>query len=36
MDHRPPDIVAGVAYVMQNADEDYAMKILFENAKTLI
>ena len=35
IDHRPPKISGGIQYILDNIDEEYAAKILRENAKQL-
>ena len=35
IDHRPPKISGGIQYILDNVDEEYAAKILRENAKQL-
>ena len=35
IDYRPPKVDAGVRYILDNVDEKYAKKILYENAKQL-
>jgi protein-tyrosine phosphatase len=35
MDYRPPRIAAGVQYILENSDAEYATAILTENAKQL-
>ena len=35
IDHRPPKILGGIQYILDNIDEEYATKILRENAKQL-
>ena len=32
IDHRPPKISGGIQYILDNVDEEYAMRILCENA----
>ena len=34
--HRPPNVLSGVNYILENADKDYAMAILNRNAARLI
>ena len=35
IDYRPPNIVSGVQYILENSDAEYASAILSENAKQL-
>jgi protein-tyrosine phosphatase len=36
LDHRPPAIENGVCYILENAEQEYAQKILNDNAKRLL
>ena len=36
LDHRPPAIRNGVCYILENAEQEYAQKILNGNAKRLL
>ena len=36
IDHRPPDITSGITYITNNADAEYARRILYGNANSLL
>lgn len=36
IDHRPPRIISGVEYILDNVDKEYALEILSENANKLL